>query len=69
MHNISAFDSDNGLAPTRRQAIIWNNAGGVYRHIYAELGTGDELTIFLETVLYLYNSTGVDKWINPDGPI
>ena len=27
INNIPAFGSDNGLAPTRRQAIIWTNAG------------------------------------------
>ena len=25
--NTTAFGSDNGLAPTRRQAIIWTNDG------------------------------------------
>ena len=28
---------DNGLAPKRRQAIIWNRDGLVYRNIYASL--------------------------------
>ena len=32
---------DNGLAPNRRQAIIWNNADPSYRRIYAALG-GDK---------------------------
>ena len=27
--------SDNGLAPTRRKAIIWINDGLVYRQMYA----------------------------------
>ena len=27
LNNIPAIGSDNGLAPTRRQAIIWNNDG------------------------------------------
>ena len=27
INNIPAFGSDNGLAPTRRQAIIWTNDG------------------------------------------
>ena len=35
--------SDNGLARSRRQAIIGNNANPVHRRIYAALG-GDELT-------------------------
>ena len=29
---------DNGLAPNRRQAIIWNNADPIHRRIYATLG-------------------------------
>ena len=32
---------DNGLAPNRRQAIIWTNADPIHWRIYAELG-GDE---------------------------
>ena len=34
---------DNGLAPNRRQAIIWTNADPIIWRIYAALG-GDELT-------------------------
>ena len=34
---------DNGLAPYRRQAIIWTNADPIHWRIYAPLG-GDELT-------------------------
>ena len=26
-HNLTIIDSDNGLSPGRRQAIIWTNAG------------------------------------------
>ena len=33
---------DNGLAPNRRQAIIWTNADPIHWRIYAALG-GDEL--------------------------
>ena len=33
--------SDSGLAPNRRQAIIWTNAGPIHWRIYAALG-GDE---------------------------
>ena len=33
---------DNGLAPIRRQAIIWTNSDPIYWRIYAALG-GDEL--------------------------
>ena len=32
---------DNGLAPTRRQAIIWTNDGLEYRCIYASLGLNE----------------------------
>ena len=32
----SSISSDNGLAPTRRQAIIWSNDGLSYRCIYAK---------------------------------
>ena len=39
----SSIGSDNGLAPGRRQAIIWTNGGSVYWHIYAPLGL-NELT-------------------------
>ena len=34
--------SDNGLAPTRRQAIIWTNVDPIHQSIYVALG-GDEL--------------------------
>ena len=36
--------SGNGLAPKRRQAIIWTNADLVHLRIYAALG-GNELSI------------------------
>ena len=42
-NNISAFGSDNGLTPTRRQAIIWTKANPILWRIYAALG-GDELS-------------------------
>ena len=32
---------DKGLVPNRQQAIIWNNDGIVYWHIYASLGLDD----------------------------
>ena len=32
---------DNGLAPSRRQAIIWTNDALVYRHIYVSLGLNE----------------------------
>ena len=31
-------DSDNGMVPFRRQAIIWINADLAYRRIYVVLG-------------------------------
>ena len=40
---LTIFHLDSGLAPIRRQAIIWTNAGPVHWRIYAALG-GDELT-------------------------
>ena len=40
-----SIGSDNGLAPSRRQAIIWTNVDPIHRRIYAALG-GDELTAF-----------------------
>ena len=33
--------SDNGLAPNRRQAIIWTNDGLIYWHIYASLSLNE----------------------------
>ena len=39
---INVTGSGNGLAPNRRQAIIWNNYDPVHWRIYAALG-GDEL--------------------------
>ena len=44
----STIGSDNGLAPSRRQAIIWTNGGIVYWRIYASLGL-NELMILLFT--------------------
>ena len=33
----ASIGSDNGLAPTRRQAIIWTNVGVLYWRIYGSL--------------------------------
>ena len=33
--------SDNGLAPTRRQPIIWTNETAVWWRIYVSLGLND----------------------------
>ena len=39
----SIISSDNGLAPTRQQAIIWANVDIIHRHLYVSLGL-NELT-------------------------
>ena len=39
-----SIGSGNGLAPNRRQTIIWTNADSVHWRIYAGLG-GDELLL------------------------
>ena len=39
--------SDNGLAPARRQAIIWANVGMFHWRIHASLGQ-NELTNFVD---------------------
>ena len=40
---ITQFGLDNGLAPTRWQAIIWTNAELIHWCLYSSLG-GDKLT-------------------------
>ena len=35
------IDSDNGLVPDRRQALIWTKDGLVYLRMYASLGLND----------------------------
>ena len=37
----SIIGLDNGLAPNRRQAIIWTNDGLCFCHIYASLGLNE----------------------------
>ena len=37
----SSIGPDDGLTPTRRQAIIWTNDGLVYWRIYAPLGLNE----------------------------
>ena len=44
----SSTGSDDGLAPVRRQAIIWTNHGLVQWRIYASLGLS-ELKLFIGT--------------------
>ena len=36
-----SIDSDNGLAPNRRQGIIWSNVGMFYWCIYVSLGLNE----------------------------
>ena len=36
-----SIGSDNGLAPSRRQAIIWINDGLIYWRIYASLSVNE----------------------------
>ena len=38
---VSSIGSDDGLAPVRRQAIIWTNDGLVYWRVYASLGLNE----------------------------
>ena len=45
---ITSNGLDNGLAPNRRQAIIWTNADPIHRRIYAAL-EGGELTVPSQT--------------------
>ena len=37
----SSIDVDNGLTPSRRQAVIWTNDGSLYRRMYASLGLNE----------------------------
>ena len=46
-----ALVSDNGLAPNRRQAIIWINADSMHWHIYAAQGR-DGLKWALKHILF-----------------
>ena len=46
--------SDNGLAPYRRQAIIWTNFGLVYRPIYASLGLNEQSKSSANTHIRIY---------------
>ena len=41
INNIQALVQIIGLAPNRRQAIIWTNDDPVQRHIYALLGLNE----------------------------
>ena len=50
--NIIIIGLDNGLAPNRRQAIIWTNDGLDYWCIYASLGL-NELSPFCISSQYI----------------
>ena len=50
---------DNGLAPKRRQAVIWTNDNLAYKHIYAPVG-------FLLVLLANMRRTGLCKLIVSD---
>ena len=56
---------DNGLAPNRRQAIIWANADPIYFHIYTPLG-GDELTT---TPAWIGNRINQKVWDEITNPV
>ena len=45
---------DNGMAPNKRQAIVWTNAGSIHWCIYAALGR-DELRYMI-----------ISHWIDHD---
>ena len=47
---ISQHCSDNGMTPTRRQAIIWTNDGIVYWCIYVSLGLDMSQSIILLSI-------------------
>ena len=56
--------SDNGLAPNRRQVIIWTDDGLVYWCIYASLGLNEFtqwLVRHLEVILQVYFSNSFYK--------
>ena len=43
----ASIDSDNGLVPNRRQAIIWTNNGLGCQCIYASLGLNESKDLFI----------------------
>ena len=53
-----SIGSDNGLAPNRRQAIIWTNVGMLYWRIYASLGLNELMPRVLCTLCHHWL-----KWI------
>ena len=58
----SSIGLDNGMAPNRRQAIIWTNADPINWRIYATLG-GDELTqMFIVSVCKSLSTVWAPKY-------
>ena len=55
MSNFQYFSigSDNGLAPNRRQAIIWTNDDPVQRCIYASLSLNELINAYIYRLLDL----------------
>ena len=57
----SSIGSDNGLAPARRQAIIWTNDDQAYWRIYGSLAlndlTTDAVSILLDKGVFSYLSS------------
>ena len=62
INTIHIIGSDNGLAPTKRQAIIWTNDGLVWWGIYAFLSL-NELTSPSKSGLQIQISFGVKKYL------
>ena len=51
-----SIGSDNGLAPNRRQAIIWTNVGMLYGHISVARPQWDNTSALKELTMELYES-------------
>ena len=47
MVQFTSIGLDNGLAPKRRQAIIWTKAGAIYWRVYVVQGEDSYATCFL----------------------
>ena len=47
-----SIGSGNGLAPNRRQAVIWTNADPLHWRLYVALG-GDELTMLITSKFWM----------------
>ena len=54
--------SDNGLAPNRRQAIIWVNDGPVFWRIYASIGLNEFLTHWGRDEMGAITQTSNGSW-------